>query len=58
PGALGPVAPPGVRVLPVRGGPGEQRRVLLAHLPGVVPDPVARVAAALRAAALETDAGE
>jgi hypothetical protein len=56
PGALGTVAPTGVRVLAVRGGPGEQRRVLLAHLPRLLPEPAARVATALRTAALETDA--
>ncbi|MDQ7810917.1 LysR family transcriptional regulator [Amycolatopsis sp. A133] len=53
PGALEPVVPPGVRVLAVRGGPGEQRRILLAHLPRPLPEPAARVAAALRTAALE-----
>ncbi|MFE5501264.1 LysR substrate-binding domain-containing protein [Amycolatopsis japonica] len=56
PGALGTAVPAGVRVLAVRGGPGEQRRVLLAHLPRPLPEPAARVAAALRNAALETDA--
>lgn len=33
PAALAPAAPPGVRILPVRGGPQEQRRLLLAPLP-------------------------
>ncbi|UOX92709.1 LysR family transcriptional regulator [Amycolatopsis sp. FBCC-B4732] len=56
PGALGPAVPPGVRVLPVRGGPGERRRVLLAHLPRELPEPAARLAAALRAAAVEAEA--
>jgi DNA-binding transcriptional LysR family regulator len=56
PGAMGAVVPPGVRVLAVRGGPGEQRRVLLAHLPRPLSDAAARVAAALREAALGTDA--
>ncbi|HEY3465286.1 MAG TPA: LysR family transcriptional regulator [Amycolatopsis sp.] len=55
PGALGPVVPPGVRVLPVRGGPGEQRRILLAHLPRPLTDAASRVAAALREAALESE---
>ncbi|MEV6628510.1 LysR family transcriptional regulator [Amycolatopsis sp. NPDC051106] len=55
PGSLGAVVPAGVRVLAVRGGPGEQRRVLLAHLPRPLSDAAARVAAALREAALETD---
>ncbi len=49
------VVPSGVRVLPVRGGPAEQRRVLLARLPGPVPEPVARLAAALRAEVLEAE---
>jgi DNA-binding transcriptional LysR family regulator len=52
PAALAATAPPGVRVLPVRGGPREQRRVLLAHLPGRLPEAATRLAAALRAAAL------
>jgi DNA-binding transcriptional LysR family regulator len=55
PGSLGAVVPAGVRVLAVRGGPGEQRRVLLAHLPRPLSDAAARVAAALREAAVETD---
>ncbi|MGW4349622.1 LysR family transcriptional regulator [Streptomyces sp. NPDC004690] len=53
PAALAAAAPPGVRVLPVRGGPQEQRRVLLARLPHPPTEPVLRVAAALRTAALE-----
>ncbi|MFJ8228495.1 LysR family transcriptional regulator [Streptomyces sp. NPDC094448] len=55
PSALAPAAPPGVRVLPVRGGPQETRRLLLARLPGPQTEPVVRLAAALRAAALGTD---
>ena len=55
PASLVAVAPAGVRVLPVRGGPAEQRRVLLARLPGPVPEPVARLAAALRAVVVETE---
>ncbi|MFC3897593.1 LysR family transcriptional regulator [Lentzea rhizosphaerae] len=51
--ALATVVPAGVRVLPVRGGPSEQRRVLIARVPGPVADPVSRLAAALRAAVLE-----
>jgi DNA-binding transcriptional LysR family regulator len=47
------VAPPGVRVLPVHGGPREGRRLLLARLPQPPPEPVVRLAAALRAAAIE-----
>ncbi|MFF0431514.1 hypothetical protein ACFYU9_04685 [Streptomyces sp. NPDC004327] len=45
--------PPGVRVLPVRGGPQETRRLLLAHLPQPLSDPTTRLAAALRTAAVE-----
>ncbi|MEV4071796.1 LysR family transcriptional regulator [Nonomuraea fuscirosea] len=52
PAMLAAVVPPGVRVLPVRGGPKEQRRLLLARLPGPLPEPVARLTQALRAAAL------
>lgn len=48
-------APAGVRILPVRGGPREQRRILLARLPGPLPEPAAHLAASLRAAAIETD---
>ncbi|EFF88369.1 conserved hypothetical protein [Streptomyces sp. e14] len=53
PAALAAAAPPGVRVLPVRGGPQEQRRVLLARLPHPPTEPVLRVAPAMRTAALE-----
>ncbi|MFF5494124.1 LysR substrate-binding domain-containing protein [Streptomyces aquilus] len=58
PASLAAAAPPGVRVLPVRGGPQEQRRLLLARLPHPPTEPVTRVAAALRAVAvaLEADA--
>lgn len=56
PAALTPVLPPGVRVLPVRGGPSERRRILLARLPGRPSDATARLAEAFRAAALEGDA--
>ncbi|WP_189932286.1 LysR family transcriptional regulator [Streptomyces sulfonofaciens] len=55
PAVLATVAPAGVRVLPVRGGPREQRRVLLARLPQPLPEAAARVAAALHRAALDTD---
>ncbi|WP_053846352.1 LysR family transcriptional regulator [Streptomyces sp. NRRL B-24085] len=54
PAALAAAAPPGVRVLPVRGGPQEQRRLLLARLPHPMTEPSVRVAAALRAAALDS----
>ncbi|MDH6612494.1 DNA-binding transcriptional LysR family regulator [Streptomyces sp. SAI-208] len=55
PAVLASVAPPGVRVLPVRGGPQEQRRLLLAHLPHPLAAASVRVAAALRATALDAD---
>jgi DNA-binding transcriptional LysR family regulator len=55
PAVLVPAVPPGVRILPVRGGPAEQRRLLLARLPQPLPEPAARVADALRIAAIETD---
>ena len=53
PAGLVTVAPAGVRVLPVRGGPAERRQILLARLPGAVPEPVARLADALRAVVAE-----
>lgn len=46
----------GVRVLPVRGGPEERRRVIVAHLPHRLPEPALRVIEALRAAATDTEA--
>lgn len=58
PASLASAAPPQVRILPVRGGPSEQRRLLLARLPQPLPEPVARLSAALRAAAIETDGTE
>jgi DNA-binding transcriptional LysR family regulator len=54
PAALALATPPGVRVLPVRGGPQEQRRMMLARLPGPPTEPVTRLTAALRTAAIET----
>jgi DNA-binding transcriptional LysR family regulator len=54
PAALAPAVPPGVRILPVRGGPAEQRRILLARLPQPLAEPAARLAEALRTAAIET----
>ncbi|WP_394617432.1 LysR family transcriptional regulator [Lentzea sp. JNUCC 0626] len=56
PAALEAVLPAGVRIMSVRGGPAEQRRILLARLPGSAPEPVLRLAGALRAVALENDA--
>jgi DNA-binding transcriptional LysR family regulator len=53
PPSLAPAAPPGVRILPVRGGPQEQRRIVLAHLPQPLSEPATRLAEALRAAALD-----
>jgi DNA-binding transcriptional LysR family regulator len=53
PASLVSVVPPGVRVLTVRGGPQEQRRIVLARLPRPLPEPAARLADALRAAAAE-----
>jgi DNA-binding transcriptional LysR family regulator len=55
PTALAPAIFDGVRVLPVRGGPAEQRRILLARLPQPLSEPAARLADALRAAAINTD---
>lgn len=51
--SLEQAAPPGVRVIAVRGGPQELRRVILARLPGKLSDSAAAVAAAVRTAALE-----
>lgn len=56
PAFLAAAAPPGVRVLPVRGGPREQRRMQLARLPGPLTEPVARLAAVLRATAIGDEA--
>ncbi|WP_435581823.1 LysR family transcriptional regulator [Amycolatopsis thermoflava] len=56
PASLAPVAPVGVRVLPVRGGPSEQRRLQLARMPGPQPEAAGRVAEALRVAAVEAGA--
>jgi hypothetical protein len=47
--------PPGVRALPVRGGAQEHRRILLARMPRPMADPVARLAEALRDAAVDPD---
>jgi DNA-binding transcriptional LysR family regulator len=51
PVSLTAVVPAGVRILEVRDGPQEQRRLVLAWLHDPLPEPAARVAAALRAAA-------
>jgi DNA-binding transcriptional LysR family regulator len=44
-------APPGVRILPVHGGPQELRRIMIARLPGPVGAPATHLANALRTAA-------
>ncbi|MDH6125453.1 LysR substrate-binding domain-containing protein [Kitasatospora sp. GP82] len=56
PASLASAAPPGVRILAVRGGPQEQRRIVLARLPHPLTEPVARLADALRAAAIDIGA--
>jgi DNA-binding transcriptional LysR family regulator len=53
PASFAAIAPPGVRVLAVRGGSQEQRRVILARLPHPLTQPAARLADALRAAATD-----
>jgi DNA-binding transcriptional LysR family regulator len=50
PASLISVVPAGVRVLPVHGGPEEQRRMMLARLPRPMTEPETRLADALRAA--------
>lgn len=55
PATLAQAVPAGVRVVPVRGGPQDHRRVQLARLPQPLTEPVARLADALRAAAHNTD---
>jgi DNA-binding transcriptional LysR family regulator len=51
PASLTDALPPGVRVVAVRGGPVEQRRVVLARLPHPPSEPEIRLADALRSAA-------
>ncbi|QFU91238.1 LysR family transcriptional regulator [Amycolatopsis sp. YIM 10] len=53
PASLASVVPSGVRVLPVRGGPAEHRRLMLARLPKPLPEAAGRLAAALRTAAID-----
>jgi DNA-binding transcriptional LysR family regulator len=55
PAALVAAAPAGVRILPVHGGAQEQRRIQLARLPQPLTEPVARLAEALRTAAVGSD---
>ncbi|GAA4997241.1 hypothetical protein GCM10023317_27370 [Actinopolymorpha pittospori] len=54
PAVLEDAIPPGVVVLPVRGGTSEQRRILPARPPRPPSEPVIRVAEALRTATLTT----
>ncbi|MGW3965937.1 LysR family transcriptional regulator [Amycolatopsis sp. NPDC005003] len=53
PASLAGAVPPGVRVLEVRGGPSERRRVVLARLPGAMSEPAALLAGVLRRTAAE-----
>ncbi|GAB3003724.1 LysR substrate-binding domain-containing protein [Amycolatopsis acidiphila] len=53
PASLIEAVPAGVQVLTVRGGPQEKRRVVLARLPGPLPEPAAHLAEALRVVAAE-----
>jgi DNA-binding transcriptional LysR family regulator len=54
PGDLAAATPAGVRVLAVRGGPEERRRVIVAHLPHRLPETAVRVVEALRTAVTDT----
>jgi DNA-binding transcriptional LysR family regulator len=56
PAVIAAAAPAGVRVLAVRGGPEERRRVIVAHLPHRLPEAALHVVEALRAAAIEAQA--
>jgi DNA-binding transcriptional LysR family regulator len=53
PASFAAITPPGVRVLAVRGGSQEQRRIILARLPHPLTEPAARLADALREAATD-----
>ena len=53
PASFAAIAPRGVRVLPVRSGSQEQRRIILARLPHPLTEAAARLADALRAAATD-----
>ncbi|MEV4053917.1 LysR family transcriptional regulator [Amycolatopsis sp. NPDC049688] len=53
PASLADAVPPGVRVLEVRGGPSERRRVVLARVPGPVSEPATLLAGVLRRIAAE-----
>jgi DNA-binding transcriptional LysR family regulator len=52
PQSLAPAVPAGVRLVRVRGGPDERRRLVLAHLPRPLPEAAAHLVTELRAAAL------
>jgi DNA-binding transcriptional LysR family regulator len=54
PAAFAAAAPAGIRILPVRGGPREQRRLLLARLPRPCSEAATLLAGALRASAVES----
>jgi DNA-binding transcriptional LysR family regulator len=54
PAVIAAAAPAGVRVLAVRGGPEERRRVIVARLPRRLPEAARHVVEALRAVAAET----
>ena len=53
PASFAAIAPPGVRILAVRGGSQEQRRIILARLPHPLTEPAARLADALCSAATD-----
>ncbi|MEV0054711.1 hypothetical protein AB0H34_29905 [Saccharopolyspora shandongensis] len=55
PAAVASVAPAGARILPVRGGPAEQRRVMLARLPQPLSKPAALLAEVLRTTAIDME---
>ncbi|WP_211246428.1 LysR family transcriptional regulator [Amycolatopsis taiwanensis] len=54
PVSLAGAAPAGVRILPVRGGPQEKRRIMLARMPHQPTESAMRLAEALRSAVVET----
>jgi DNA-binding transcriptional LysR family regulator len=54
PAAVAAAAPAGVRILPVRGGPQEKRRVMLARLPHAPTESAELLAEALRSATAES----
>lgn len=55
PAAFISAVPPGVRILPVHGGPAEQRWILIARLPQPLSEPTARLVNALRTTAAESE---